>query len=126
MAEHGFWHPQRGYWQTISDPSDEILSSYPEGTVEVPVRPDEYSVWGGTKWHTDTSAKRIDLEKKIRAERDYKLKTEVDPYVTNPLRWNEMSSDNQSKIISYRHALLAIPLQSGFPFDVQWPSKPEV
>lgn len=38
--EHGFYHPELGYWQTLSYPSEAILRTYPEGTVEVPIRPD--------------------------------------------------------------------------------------
>lgn len=35
----GFNHPELGYWQTEDDVTDEIIASYPEGTVEVPVKP---------------------------------------------------------------------------------------
>lgn len=37
--EHGFYHPTVGYWQTISDPSEEVLAGYPEGTIEVGLPP---------------------------------------------------------------------------------------
>lgn len=37
--EKGFFHPSRGYWQTIGTPSEAILATYPEGTVEVPLQP---------------------------------------------------------------------------------------
>lgn len=37
--EHGFYHPDAGYWQTIIEPSEAILATYPEGTVEVPLKP---------------------------------------------------------------------------------------
>ena len=39
--ERGFYHPERGYWQAISDPDDETLGKYPAGTVEVPIKPSE-------------------------------------------------------------------------------------
>ena len=48
--EHGFYHPSRGYWQTNDDPSPEILTAYPEGTVEVPVKPGPYYDWTGAAW----------------------------------------------------------------------------
>ena len=51
--EHGFFHPSRGYWQTISEPSAEVLASYPEGTVEVPIKPvvEGYAhEWNGKEW----------------------------------------------------------------------------
>ncbi|MCE8467559.1 hypothetical protein LZ189_00480 [Rhodovulum sulfidophilum] len=37
--EQGFYHPERGYWQTIGTPSAEIIATYPEGTIDVPLRP---------------------------------------------------------------------------------------
>lgn len=39
MSEFGFYHPDRGYWQTTNEPSEEILESYPEGTIEYPLKP---------------------------------------------------------------------------------------
>ncbi len=48
--EHGFFHPNRGYWQTISEPSPEILAGYPPGTMPVPVRPSENHHWDGEQW----------------------------------------------------------------------------
>jgi hypothetical protein len=48
--EKGFYHPSRGYWQTLSEPSAEILATYPEGTVEVPLKPHAYCEWDGSAW----------------------------------------------------------------------------
>lgn len=50
MAEHGFYHPSRGYWQTNSDVPEYLLATYPEGTVEVPLKPDTNAVWDGNQW----------------------------------------------------------------------------
>lgn len=50
MAEHGFYHPSRGYWQTTSDVPTSILIGYPEGTVEIPLKPDANAVWDGEQW----------------------------------------------------------------------------
>lgn len=52
--EHGFFHPVDGYWQTVSTPSDDILASYPEGTVEVPIRPSVLHAWNGSEWVAPT------------------------------------------------------------------------
>lgn len=38
----GFYHPGRGYWQTLIEPSQEILDSYPVGTMPYPVKPGEH------------------------------------------------------------------------------------
>ena len=60
----------------------------------------------------------------VRSDRDYKLLTEVDPLVTNPLRWAELASDKQTEWSQYRTDLLNVPQQSGFPNNVTWPTKP--
>lgn len=61
----------------------------------------------------------------VRSDRDYKLLTEVDPLVTNPLRWAELTSDKQAEWSQYRIDLLNVPQQSGFPNTITWPVKPE-
>lgn len=48
--EHGFFHPERGYWQTISEPSPEMLASYPAGTLQVPLKPGAGFTWTGNTW----------------------------------------------------------------------------
>lgn len=63
-------------------------------------------------------------EYSVRIERDLRLKNDVDPLVTNPLRWAELSADQQQAYADYRRALLDIPQQDGFPYDVIWPEKP--
>lgn len=60
----------------------------------------------------------------IRSERDMKLETEVDPLVTNPLRWAELTEAKQTEWTNYRTALLNITDQSTFPTSVTWPTKP--
>lgn len=48
--EQGFYHPLRGYWQAISEPTADILASYPAGTVQVPIKPGENYAWDGVQW----------------------------------------------------------------------------
>jgi hypothetical protein len=52
------------------------------------------------------------------------LVREVDPVVTNPLRWAELSSTEQQAWADYRTALLNVPQQASFPEDIVWPTKP--
>lgn len=61
----------------------------------------------------------------VRAERDNILATVVDPIVSNPLRWAEMTAEKQAEWSAYRTALLNVPDQAGFPTDITWPTKPE-
>lgn len=66
----------------------------------------------------------VEVARNIRAERDYRLTTEVDPIVTNPLRWAELTDAKQAEWTQYRTDLLNITDQSGFPNDITWPTKP--
>ena len=60
----------------------------------------------------------------VRAERDMKLSTEVDPIAGNTLRWNALTEEQQQAWADYRQALLDVPEQDGFPNNVVWPTKP--
>ena len=60
----------------------------------------------------------------IRAERDMKLTTEVDPIAGNALRWAALTAEQQQSWADYRQSLLDISQQSGFPYEVLWPVKP--
>jgi hypothetical protein len=125
--EKGFWHKDAGYWQTVDMPSQEVLNTYPPGTKEVPLKPGEGFTYSGTDWMppTDESIYENKAEK-IRAERDRKLITEVDPIVTNPLRWASLSLEKQQELTKYRKRLLDITKQEIFPSGVVWPTKPNI
>jgi hypothetical protein len=58
----------------------------------------------------------------IRAERDRRLREEVDPLVMNSLRWADFTPEQQSKIAAHRRALLDVTDQAGFPDAVEWPN----
>lgn len=65
-----------------------------------------------------------ELSASLRAQRDQKLVQEVDPIVTNPLRWAELTDAKQAEWTQYRTDLLNLPAQAGFPNTVTWPTKP--
>lgn len=50
MTGVGFFHPDRGYWQTLGKPSAALNRAYPKGTVEVPLQPDADHEWDGAAW----------------------------------------------------------------------------
>ena len=64
------------------------------------------------------------LSANLRGQRDQKLAEEVDPVVTNPLRWAELTDAKQAEWTQYRTDLLNLPAQAGFPNTVTWPTKP--
>ena len=72
----------------------------------------------------DTSAIDDRTAIKIRSERDSRLLSEVDPIVSNPLRWADLTAAKQAEWAQYRTDLLNVPDQSGFPHSVTWPTKP--
>lgn len=61
----------------------------------------------------------------VRAERNYRLVRDVDPIVTNPLRWDALTTAKQTEWTTYRTDLLNVPQQAGFPNTITWPTKPE-
>ena len=60
----------------------------------------------------------------VREERDAILTTVVDPLVSNPLRWADMTAETQAAWTQYRLDLLNVPQQSGFPNSIVWPTQP--
>lgn len=60
----------------------------------------------------------------IRLERDHLLAVVVDPIVSNPLRWADMTAEKQAEWAAYRTALLNLTKQDDFPHNVSWPSQP--
>lgn len=60
----------------------------------------------------------------LRYDRDQKLIKEVDPIVSNPLRWAGMSASEQQQYQDYRLALLNLPENTVDPRYPVWPEKP--
>jgi hypothetical protein len=58
----------------------------------------------------------------VRERRQYLLITTVDS--VNPMRWETLSSEEQEAYRAYRQALLDVPQQAGFPWNVVWPEHP--
>lgn len=74
MQEFGWFHPDRGYWQTTGEPPEDILADYPEGTVQAPIRPsadhqlDEVTLqWVHTPVVIDLAALKVALKAAIDA-----------------------------------------------------------
>lgn len=59
-----------------------------------------------------------------RAERD-NLLTELDKFISNPLRYSSLTKTQKDKVSEYRQLLLDVPQQEGFPLVIEWPVKPE-
>ena len=59
----------------------------------------------------------------VRATRDSLLLKHVDRF--NAIRFESLNGAQQKEWIEYRQALLNVPQQEGFPFDISWPTPPE-
>lgn len=59
---------------------------------------------------------------KVRAKRDYLLRTKVDSL--NVIRFSELTAEQQKAWVDYRKALLDVSNQPTFPFNVKWPEAP--
>jgi hypothetical protein len=70
----------------------------------------------------DEDARQADFS---RYQRNQLLENEVDPIVTNPLRWADLTAEKQNEWTQYRTDLLNVPQQAGFPNTINWPTKPE-
>jgi hypothetical protein len=64
--------------------------------------------------------------KLARVERDLKLSSDVDPIVSNTLRWNSMTDEKRAEWTNYRQSLLDIEDLEGYPniVEIVWPTKP--
>jgi len=48
--ELGFYHEDRGYWQAIAGDAETLLPTYPDGTIEVPLKPGADYDWQDGAW----------------------------------------------------------------------------
>lgn len=117
MSEFGFYHPDRGYWQTNSEPSDAILSSYPVGTMRVPLQPSPYHTFDGDQWvQIDDSRLAEMMAEQALIERSFLL-AQTDWWAVQDRTMTQAQVD-------YRQALRDIPQQDGFPHNISWPTPP--
>ncbi|WP_226550858.1 tail fiber assembly protein [Celeribacter naphthalenivorans] len=118
MAHIGFYHPERGYWQATSEPSEEVRATYPEGTVRVQIKPGADYHWQDGEWVFVAPA-RDDLLIGIRATRTSLLVASD---------WTQMpdsplSAAEKSVWATYRQALRDIT-ESEDLSAVVWPTAP--
>jgi hypothetical protein len=63
-------------------------------------------------------------EQEVRATRDGFLLSKVDSI--SHIRWSVMADEQKEAVLAYRQALLDVPQQEGFPWEVSWPEPPEL
>ena len=108
-------HPEYGWIPYTLDPSDGDNTD----------NNDDLMVLIGTNFTRITQEEKDERESNnVRTKRDSLLQNEVDPLVTNPLRWAELTTEQQNSWTQYRTDLLNVPQQAGFPNTITWPTKP--
>lgn len=111
-------HPQYGWIPYGLDPSD----------TDTTINNDEVMALIGTDFAVYVPPTQAELDAdaaaQVRNQRDSILTTEVDPIVSNNLRWAEMTAEKQAEWSAYRTSLLDITDQAGFPTNIAWPTKP--
>lgn len=108
-------HPEYGWIPYMLNPDD--TDNTIDNTALRTLIGNNYRV--RTQEEIDTEASNL-----VRMERDVRLETEVDPIVSNSLRWADLTTEQQNAWAQYRTDLLNITDQAGFPHNVTWPTKP--
>ena len=111
-------HPQFGWIPYTLDPTDDDETINNDALIEL--MGDDFTAYvPPTQAELDAAAAA-----QVRFQRDSILASEVDPIVSNPLRWTDMTTAEQNAWTQYRTDLLNITDQAGFPHNVTWPTKP--
>lgn len=111
-------HPQFGWIPYTLDPTDDDETIDNDAVLAL-IGSDFTAYVAPTQAELDAEAAA-----NVRADRDFRLVSEVDPIVSNPLRWADMTTAEQNAWSQYRTDLLNITDQAGFPHSVTWPTKP--
>jgi hypothetical protein len=111
-------HPQHGWIPYTLDPAD----------TDTTINNAEVMALIGTDFTAYVAPTQEELDAvtagQVRAKRDNILTTVVDPLVSNPLRWADLTEAKQTEWSQYRTDLLNVPQQSGFPNTITWPTEP--
>ena len=112
-------HPEHSWIPYTVDPAD----------TDTTIDNEEVMALIGTDFAAYVAPTQAELDAEtaaqVRGERDNILTTVVDPLVSNPLRWSDLTSDKQAEWSQYRIDLLGVPQQAGFPNTITWPTLEE-
>ena len=112
-------HPDYGWIPYTLDPADTDTTIDNDAVMSL-IGADFVAYVAPTQEELDATAAA-----QVRSERDNILVTVVDPLVTNSLRWGDLTSEERDEWAKFRRDLLDVPDQSGFPYNIVWPNKPE-
>jgi len=112
-------HPDYGWIPYTVDPSDTDTTIDNDAVMAL--------IGGNFTAYVAPTQAELDAQAaaRVRADRDHILVAVVDPLVSNPLRWADLTAEKQAEWTAYRQLLLDIPQQDSFPHSVSWPTQPE-
>ena len=87
------------------DENEENLRNIPFVVIDE-IKEVEFAVMYNGKIYEDESEYDLARQNTVREYRNYLLKEEVDPVVTNPLRWADLSEEEKILYTNYRKYLL--------------------
>jgi len=111
-------HPSYGWIPYTLDPTDTDMTN--DNTELLSLIGSDFSAYVPPTQEELDAATAL----QVRHVRDQLLVSDVDPVVSNPLRWADLSEQEQAEVSTYRTALLDVPQQQGFPHSVTWPTPP--
>lgn len=114
-------HPTYGWIPFTCDPTD-TGAKFDVVELHTRINNDPLTVAYTPPTQAELDQKAAEL---VRKQRDFILIRVVDPIISNPLRWADLTPEQQQSWSNYRRALLDITDQTGFPNNVIWPTKPE-
>lgn len=83
-------------------------------------------IWNGSGWTNplDPGPTEEQLAEQIRRKRNKALRRVIDNM--NAVRWEMLTQQQKDEYVAYRQALLDIPQQASFPYNVTWPTPPQI
>lgn len=91
--------------------------------VPYPAKPDGAG-WVVWSWQLPTQTWTVNAQATSIAARKIRRDRLAVVDRVNPVWYASLSAERQIELQQYRQALLDVPQQSGFPVDINWPSKP--
>lgn len=104
--EHGFYHPDLGYWQVIGNLPEKL----PKGTVKVPARPSGNHQWRDGAW---VLVPRPVTSEQVDAERDRRLVSGFPFPSPDGDVWQFQSDDQSTKRITGAATLAGFAMGAG-------------
>lgn len=114
--ELGFFHQDRGYWQALAGDPEDLLPTYPEGTVQVPLKPGVDYEWQDGAWvYVEPEMPAVSTAD-ADAERDRRVAA---GFMFGGIRFQSRPDDREN-IAGAATAALGAMMAGAQPGDLRW------